>query len=163
MWFMIQLRSDLDVGQRADSFSLLVFFHDVSFTTGSALEELHVLSQYGFLSKILCFFSPPSFCPYWLKWFIVRHFLWQKCGEVLVSLRNWTHEKSCLCCLTVKTNVFISCHWAQSAQVDPHTHPGTHKRECAHMRRALWLDQKEKAWKHERRKEAAAWQRRPLQ
>lgn len=38
----------------------------------------------------------------------------------MVSLRNWTHEKSCLCSLTVKTNVFISCHWAQSALADTH-------------------------------------------
>lgn len=87
-----------------------------------------------------------------------------------VRRTRWSHSgtermRRAVSALWLWRLMFLSHATGLSQHSQIHTYPGTHKRERAHMRRALWLDEKEKAWKHEQWKETAVagWQRRPLQ
>lgn len=161
---MIQLLYDLDVGQTADSFSLLFFFM-MCHSQQAALwmNEMYWVDKPS-SAKFSVFFSSL------LLPLLIEMIHSSSLSMTEVRRTRWSHSgtecmRRAVSALWLWRLMFLSHATGLSQHAQIHTYPGTHKRERAHMRWALWLDEKEKAWKHEQWKEtaAAAWQSRPLQ
>lgn len=158
MWLLIQLLYDLDVGQTADSFSLLFFF----MMCHSQLAALWMNEMYWDNKPSSAKFS--VFFPSLLLPLLTEMIHSSSLSMTEVRRTRWSHSgtermRRAVSALWLWRLMFLSHATGLSQHMRIHT-----KRERAHMRRALWLDEKEKAWKHEQRKETtAAWQRRPLQ